>query len=115
MNEFNLVLNNGKKGVFMKKLCAVIGKYFGIIAVIFLILGMTIPGEFKWVLGKTAGISTLSLLLGIIMFGMGMTMFSRNFWVAVSKELTSPFSLSLDACSLSIWFWASFNFSSAAW
>ena len=85
MNEFNLVLNNGKKGVFMKKLCAVIGKYFGIIAVIFLILGMTIPGEFKWVLGKTAGISTLSLLLGIIMFGMGMTMNISDFTLVFKR------------------------------
>ena len=41
--------------LFMKKLCAAIGKYFGIIAVIFLILGMQMPDNFKWVLSKVGG------------------------------------------------------------
>lgn len=58
----------------MKKVCALIGKYFGVIAVIFLIIGMTLPTSFSWVLGKVGGISVLSVLLGVIMFGMGMTM-----------------------------------------
>lgn len=35
----------------MKKVCALIGKYFGVIAVIFLIIGMTLPTSF---LGSSA-------------------------------------------------------------
>ena len=50
----------------MKKVCALIGKYFGLFAVLFLILGLTAPEQFKWVVGKFAGISVLSLLLGIM-------------------------------------------------
>ena len=38
----------------MKKVCATIGKYFGVMAVLFLILGMTFPDSFKWVLVKPA-------------------------------------------------------------
>lgn len=63
----------------MKKICGLIGKYFGIIAIIFLILGMLTPESFKWVLGKAAGVSVLSALLGIVMFGMGMTMNVHDF------------------------------------
>ena len=69
----------------MKKICTLIGKYFGIIAIIFLIIGLTMPTQFHWVLGKTAGISTLALLLGLIMFGMGMTMNVKDF-VLVLKQ-----------------------------
>ena len=63
----------------MKKVCALIGKYFGVIAVIFLIIGMTLPTSFSWVLGKVGGISVLSVLLGVIMFGMGMTLTVQDF------------------------------------
>lgn len=77
----------------MKKLCAAIGKYFGLIAVLFLILGMTFPTSFKWVLGKVAGISVLSALLGIVMFGMGMTMDVDDF----VKVLKRPKDLVLGA------------------
>ena len=31
----------------MKKVCATIGKYFGVMAVLFLILGMTFPDSFQ--------------------------------------------------------------------
>lgn len=55
----------------MKQVCALIGKFFGVIAIIFLIIGLTMPTSFSWVLGNVGGISVLSVLLGIIMFGMG--------------------------------------------
>ena len=42
----------------MKKVCALIGKYFGVLAVIFLIIGMTLPTSFSWVLGKVGGVSS---------------------------------------------------------
>ena len=63
----------------MKKLCAMIGKYFGIIAIVFLILGFTMPENFKWVLSKVGGISVLTFLLGVVMFGMGTTLSVKDF------------------------------------
>lgn len=63
----------------MKTLCAMIGKYFGIIAILFLILGFTMPENFKWVLSKVGGISVLTFLLGIVMFGMGTTLSVKDF------------------------------------
>ena len=74
----------------MKKLCAMIGKYFGIIAILFLILGFTMPENFKWVLSKVGGISVLTFLLGIVMFGMGTTLSVKDF-VLVFKRLRDVF------------------------
>jgi BASS family bile acid:Na+ symporter len=71
----------------MKKVCALIGKYFGLLAVLFLILGMTFPDSFKWVLGKAGGVSILSFLLGVIMFGMGTTLTTDDF-ILVFKRPT---------------------------
>ena len=71
----------------MKKVCATIGKYFGVMAVLFLILGMTFPDSFKWVLGKAGGISILSFLLGVIRFGMGTTLTTEDF-ILVFKRPT---------------------------
>lgn len=56
-----------------------IGKYFGIIAILFLILGFTMPENFKWVLSKVGGVSVLTFLLGIVMFGMGTTLSVKDF------------------------------------
>lgn len=56
-----------------------IGKYFGIIAILFLILGFTMPENFKWVLSKVGGISVLTFLLGVVMFGMGTTLSVKDF------------------------------------
>jgi BASS family bile acid:Na+ symporter len=71
----------------MKKVCALIGKYFGVLAVIFLIIGMTLPTSFSWVLGKVGGVSVLSVLLGIIMFGMGMTIVKNNIVYILCKDI----------------------------
>ena len=48
----------------MKTFCHLIGKYFGIIAVVFLILGMTVPDSFKWVVGNIGGIPGFEYLIG---------------------------------------------------
>lgn len=71
----------------MKKFCALVGKYFGVIAVVFLILGFVAPDSFKWVLGKAFGVSVLSCLLGVVMFGMGTTLSLKDF-VLVFKRPT---------------------------
>ena len=67
-----------------------IGKYFGIIAILFLILGFTMPENFKWVLSKVGGISVLTFLLGIVMFGMGTTLSVKDF-VLVFKRPRAVF------------------------
>lgn len=69
----------------MKKICAMIGKYFGILAVVFLVLGMTTPDSFKWVLGKIGDVSVLSLLLGVVMFGMGTTLSLHDFALILKR------------------------------
>ena len=79
----------------MKKVCAMIGKYFGIIAVVFLIIGLTEPNSFKWVLGKVGGVSILSVLLGIIMFGMGTTLSLHDFALVLKR----PKDVILGACA----------------
>lgn len=63
----------------MKNFCALIGKYFGLLAVAFLVLGFMDPGLFRWVLGKVGSVSVLSLLLGVVMFGMGPTLSLKDF------------------------------------
>ena len=63
----------------MKNFCALIGKYFGLLAVAFLVLGFMDPGLFRWVLGKVGSVSVLSLLLGVVMFGMGTTLSLKDF------------------------------------
>lgn len=62
-----------------------IGKYFGILAVVFLVLGMTTPDSFKWVLGKIGDVSVLSLLLGVVMFGMGTTLSLHDFALILKR------------------------------
>lgn len=69
----------------MKKVSQMIGKYFGVIAVLFLVLGMTMPQNFLWVLGKVGGVGVLSLLLGIVMFGMGTTLNLKDFALVLSR------------------------------
>ncbi len=69
----------------MKKVCQMIGKYFGVIAVLFLVLGMTMPQNFLWVLGKVGGVGVLSVLLGIVMFGMGTTLNLKDFALILSR------------------------------
>lgn len=63
----------------MKKFCAMVGTYFGFIAVVFLMLGFVWPDLFQWVLGKIGNVSVLSLLLGVVMFGMGTTLSLQDF------------------------------------
>lgn len=69
----------------MKKFCELIGKYFGVVIILFFIGGMTCPPAFTWVLGKLAGFSLLSMMLGIIMFGMGTTMELKDFRLILQR------------------------------
>jgi BASS family bile acid:Na+ symporter len=71
----------------MKQFCALIGIFFGIIAIVFLVLGLTMPQNFLWVLGKVHGISVLSCMLGIVMFGMGTTLNLKDFALVLKRPL----------------------------
>ena len=69
----------------MKKLCELVGKYFGVVILLFFIGGMTYPPAFTWVLGKISGFSILSFMLGVIMFGMGTTMQIKDFILILQR------------------------------
>ena len=77
----------------MKNFCALIGKYFGLLAVAFLVLGFMDPGLFRWVLGKVGSVSVLSLLLGVVMFGMGTPCPLRILFSSSSGQKTSSWAL----------------------
>lgn len=79
----------------MKNVCKLIGKYFGMIAVLFLILGMTMPQHFTWVVGKFGSVAVLSLLLGIVMFGMGTTLNLKDFALVLKR----PLDVFIGACA----------------
>ena len=92
----------------MKNFCALIGKYFGLLAVAFLVLGFMDPGLFRWVLGKVGSVSVLSLLLGVVMFGMGTTLSLKDFVLVFKRPKDVPlgrcgavfyYCLSLPICS----------------
>lgn len=65
----------------MKKCCQMLAKYFGVMTVVFLVLGLVTPTSWLWILGKVQGVSVLSVLLGVIMFGMGTTLDLKDFLV----------------------------------
>lgn len=79
----------------MKQLCALIGKYFGIIVIIFLIASLIWPQNFLWVLGKIAGFSVLNCLLGIVMFGVGTTLSLQDFILVLKR----PKDVVIGACA----------------
>lgn len=79
----------------MKKFCSLIGKYFGFLAIIFLLLGLVSPDQFKWVVGKVGGVSVLSLLLGVVMFGMGMALDPKDFALVLKR----PLDMAIGACA----------------
>lgn len=81
----------------LKGLCKALGKYFGLLALLFLVLGMLMPTNFLWVLGKIPGtdISVLSCLLGVIMFGMGTTLNLHDFALVLKR----PLDVVIGACA----------------
>ena len=71
----------------MKKVAQLISKYFGVIVIVFMILGFLTPGLFKWVTSPLLGQSVVNILLGIIMFGMGMTLTLDDFKTVLKRPL----------------------------
>ena len=71
----------------MKKVAKLISKYFGLIIILFMVLGFVTPGSFKWIVSKIYGQSVINILLGIIMFGMGMTLSLEDFKIVLKRPL----------------------------
>jgi BASS family bile acid:Na+ symporter len=69
----------------MKKIVKLISKNHGIVLIIFTIMGFLVPGLFAWVTSKVFGQPFINILLGIIMFGMGMTLTIDDFKVVLKK------------------------------
>lgn len=63
----------------LRRISDVIGKYFGLLIVLFMLMGFAAPQNFVWVMGNIGSLSILTLLLSIIMFGMGMTLKIADF------------------------------------
>ncbi len=71
----------------MKSLAKLISKYFGVIIIVFMMLGFITPDAFKWVTSKIFGQSVITILLGIIMFGMGMTLSINDFKIVLKRPM----------------------------
>ncbi|MTI57458.1 MAG: bile acid:sodium symporter family protein [Geosporobacter ferrireducens] len=71
----------------LQKIARIISKYFGVIIIVFMILGFVTPGAFKWVTSKLFGQPVINILLGIIMFGMGMTLSLNDFKIVLKRPL----------------------------
>jgi bile acid:Na+ symporter, BASS family len=71
----------------MKGFAQLISKYFGLIVIGFMVLGFITPSVFTWVTSKLFGQSTINILLGIIMFGMGMTLSLNDFKLVLQRPL----------------------------
>lgn len=71
----------------MKNVAKLISKYFGIIIIVFMLLAFLEPGLFKWVTSQLFGQSVITILLGIIMFGMGMTLSLEDFKIVLKRPL----------------------------
>jgi len=71
----------------VKNVAKLISKYFGIIIILFMLVAFIEPGIFSWVTSQLFGQSVITLLLGIIMFGMGMTLNIEDFKIVLKRPL----------------------------
>jgi BASS family bile acid:Na+ symporter len=71
----------------VKNVAKLISKYFGIIIILFMLVAFIEPGIFSWVTSQLFGQSVITLLLGIIMFGMGMTLNIEDFKIVLKRPM----------------------------
>lgn len=71
----------------MKKFVNLISKNHGIVLIIFTILAFLSPSSFLWVLGTFLGQPVINMFLGIIMFGMGITLTLDDFKIVLKRPL----------------------------
>lgn len=78
--SFFCVLLHLKKGLTMKKVCDFIAHWMGILVLLVAIVSLLIPDTFIWIETKT-----INPLLGLIMFGMGLTLSAKDFRIVFSR------------------------------
>ena len=71
----------------MKRIINLISKNHGIVLIIFTIFAFLSPQLFMWVTQKVFGQSVINILLGVIMFGMGVTLTLNDFKVVLKRPL----------------------------
>lgn len=64
----------------MKKICDFISRYMGVIVLLAAIVALTFPKSFGWI-----ATSSINPLLGLVMFGMGLTLNPADFKVVFSR------------------------------
>ncbi len=69
----------------MKNIARLVSKNHGIVLVIFVILAFIIPNMFTWVTSKISGQPVINILLGFIMFGMGVTLTIDDFKTVLKR------------------------------
>ncbi len=78
--SFFCVLLHLKKGLTMKKVCDFIAHWMGVLVLLVAIVSLLIPDTFIWIETKT-----INPLLGLIMFGMGLTLSAKDFRIVFSR------------------------------
>lgn len=64
----------------MKQVCDFISKWMGLMVLLVAALAMFVPASFAWIETKT-----INPLLGVIMFGMGLTLSPKDFKIVLSR------------------------------
>ncbi|MGL4343636.1 MAG: bile acid:sodium symporter family protein [Cellulosilyticaceae bacterium] len=63
----------------LEKLSSMVGKYMSVIVLIVAVVSLLVPSSFKWAAPH------VSMLLGVVMFGMGMTLKLEDFKIVFSR------------------------------
>lgn len=64
----------------IKKICNFIAQWLGVIVIVVAVIALFVPATFEWIETKT-----VNPLLGVIMFGMGLTLSPKDFHVVLSR------------------------------
>ena len=64
----------------MKQLCDFIAKWMGVIVLMVALLSLFVPSSLTWI-----GTWVINPMLGIIMFGMGLTLTANDFKIVLSR------------------------------
>lgn len=64
----------------MKKVCDFIAQWMGLLVLMVAAVAMFVPGSFDWIETKT-----INPMLGVIMFGMGLTLSPKDFKIVLSR------------------------------
>ena len=62
------------------RICNLIARWMGVLVLLVAVLSMTVPASFLWI-----DTWTINPMLGIIMFGMGLTLSPHDFKIVLSR------------------------------